>query len=266
MNSRTRKIKREISLVEESLERLKLLKDSYVGETAYLVTCGPSLTNHDRQTLLDKLDGKLVIACKQAYDYVKEVADFHLLSVYNYQPYQYYSQDTIIHWQLTAMNMPNELERIHNWKHQMNLVLPVYSTPWISKRESTAFSRNFDNWKLYEKGKGVWGPGIMYESGFPLGMHLGCKHIVTIGWDIGDLSKYPSEDRMAVDENWIDQHATSLYKVDVGGGPEYEELKNTIDCTKEMYDWFLENEVNVRILSDTNPADVRFERITLNDL
>jgi hypothetical protein len=106
MNSRTRKIKREISLVEESLERLKLLKDSYEGETAYLVTCGPSLTTHDRQTLLDKLDGKLVIACKQAYDYVKEVADFHLLSVYNYQPYEYFSQDTIIHWQLTSLFNP----------------------------------------------------------------------------------------------------------------------------------------------------------------
>lgn len=90
------------------------IKDAAKGETAYLVTCGPSLTSHNREELIKKLDGKLVIACKQAYEYVKEVATIHLLSVYNYQPYEYHSEETIRHWQLTAMNAQNEAERIKN--------------------------------------------------------------------------------------------------------------------------------------------------------
>jgi hypothetical protein len=261
-----RSLLNSIQHISDNQQRIDALKDACKDETAYLVTCGPSLTSNNRQELLKKLDGKLVIACKQAYDYVKEVATFHLLSVYNYQPYEYYSDETIRHWQLTAMNIPNEIERIKQWGQRIDIMLPVYSTPWITKKQSTAFTRNFDNWNLYKEGQAVWGPGILYESGFPLALHLGCKDIVTIGWDIGDLSKYPSEDSMSVDQNWIDQHAKDLYKVDVGGGPEYEELFHTIDCTKEMYDWFTENQIKVRILSQINPGDQRFKRVTLDEL
>jgi len=266
MNSATPSVLAKIHTSGDSFERIQALKDAYKGETAYLVTCGPSLLSHDRDALIEKLEGKLVIACKQSYEYIKEVVDFHLLSVYNYQPYEYFSENTIRHWQLTAMNIEGELERIKQWGQRIDLAIPVYSTPWVTKDQTTAYTRNFNNWKLYSGGKVVWGPGIMYESGFPLALHLGCTDIVTVGWDIGDLTKYPSKNLMSVDENWIEQHAKDLYKVDVGGGPEYEELLHTIECTDKMYDWFLENEIKVRILSESNPADKRFERITLEQL
>ena len=252
--------------IDDSKDRIDALKDVAKGETAYIITCGPTLTTHDREELIKKLDGKLVLACKQAYDYVKEVATFHLLSVYNYQDYTYHSEDTIRHWQLTAMNVQGELDRINKWGQRIDMMLPVYSTPWIQKFQTTAYTRNFDNWDLYKEGQAVWGPGIMYESGFPLAMHLGCKDIVTIGWDIGDLSRYDSTENMAFDSDWTGQHATDLYKAETGMGPEYEELKNTIECTKEMYDWYLTKGINVRILSDTSPADERFERIKLQDI
>lgn len=254
-----------INRLEDNQDRINALKDTAKDQTAYLITCGPSLTTHNREELLNKLEGKLVIACKQAYEYVKEVSTFHLLSVYNYQPYIYHSAGTIRHWQLTAMNIPNEVERINSWGQRMDIALPCYSTPWVTKQMSTSYTRNFDNWKLYGEGKLIWGPGIMYESAFPLALHLGVKDIVTIGWDIGDLSKY-GEDKLDVDENWLEQHAKDLYKADVGGGPEREELENTINCTEKMYDWFMENKIKVRILSETNPADSRFERITLDQV
>jgi len=203
MNSATPSVLAKIHTSGDSFERIQALKDAYKGETAYLVTCGPSLLSHDRDTLIEKLEGKLVIACKQSYEYIKEVVDFHLLSVYNYQPYEYFSENTIRHWQLTAMNIEGELERIKQWGQRIDLAIPVYSTPWVTKDQTTAYTRNFNNWKLYSGGKIVWGPGIMYESGFPLALHLGCTDIVTVGWDIGDLTKYPSKNLMSVDENWI---------------------------------------------------------------
>ena len=258
-------LKEKISHLEAVEDRLAALKDSCKDKTAYLITCGPSLTTHNRDELLKKLDGKLVIACKQAYTYVREVATFHLLSVYNYQDYDYYSEDTIRHWQLTAMNMPNEVERIQNWNQRMDIALPCYSTPWVQKHQSTSYTREFKNWEMYGDGKLVWGPGIMYESGFPLALHLGVSKIVTIGWDIGDLSKY-GDGKMAVDDNWLDQHATDLYKADVGGGPEREELENTIGCTDKMYEYFLDRKVEVHILSNTNPADERFKRTILEEI
>jgi hypothetical protein len=133
-------------------------------------------------------------------------------------------------------------------------------------KQTTAFSREFDNWKAYGEGKAIWGPGIMYESGFPLALHLGCKDIVTIGWDIGDLSKFEPEKGFKLGDAWHEEHAHELYKIKADGGPDYLELKETIDCTKEMYDWFLDNKIKVRILSKSNPADNRFERITIDEL
>jgi len=260
-------LKKEIYKVEDSYERIKLLKDKFKDQTAYLITAGPSLTELDRSKLLEKLEGKLVIACKQSYEYVKEVATFHLMSCYSYQPYEYHNEDTIVHWQLTAMNMPYEINRIQNeWKSPADILIPCYSTPWVQMKQTTEFSREFDNWKAYGEGKAIWGPGIMYESGFPLALHLGCKDIVTIGWDIGDLSKFEPENGFKLGDAWHEEHAHELYKIKADGGPDYLELKETIDCTKEMYDWFLDNKIKVRILSNSNPEDKRFERITIDEL
>ncbi len=261
-------LKKIIYSTSDSYERIKLLKDKCKGKTIYIVSCGPSLTSLDRDKLIEKLKGKIVLACKQAYEYVKEVATFHLMSAYSYQHYDYYSDDTIVHWQLTAMNMQGEIDRIYNeWKSPADMMIPCYSTPWIQMNKSTAFSREFKNFEMYSEGKIVWGPGIMYESGFPLAMHLGSKDIVTIGWDIGDLSKFEKKDGYKLgDDDWVKEHAHTLYKTHAGAGPDYTELKNTIDSTKEMYDYFLENNIKVRILSDTNPGDNRFKRITLDEL
>lgn len=261
-------LKQLISKTQDSYERIKLLKNSCKDQTIYLITPGPSLTTHDRKKLLKKLEGKVVLACKQSYEYVKEVATFHLMSAYSYQPYEYYSKDTIVHWQLTAMNMPHEINRIKNeWKSPADILIPCYSTPWVDMYNTTAFSRRFDQFETYSDGRIIWGPGIMYESGFPLAMHLGAKKIVTIGWDIGDLSKFEKKDSFKLgDEKWVKEHAHSLYKTNAGAGPDYRELKETIDSTKEMYDYFLEKGIEVRILSDRSPADKRFKRITLDEI
>ena len=190
------------------------------------------------------------------------------MSAYSYQPYEYYSQDTIVHWQLTAMNMPYEINRIENeWKSPADMLVPCYSTPWVQMNSTTAYSRNFKNFEAYSEGKIIWGPGIMYESGFGLAVHLGAKEIVTIGWDIGDLSKFEKVKGYKLgDDDWVKEHADSLYKTHAGSGPDYEELKETIDSTTEMYDYFLDKGIKIRILSDRNPGDNRFERITLDEL
>lgn len=261
-------MKNLIKHTNDSYERITALKDACKGQTVFITSCGPSLTKLDRNKLLSKLNGKVVLACKQSYEYVKEVATFHLMSAYSYQSYNYYSQDTIVHWQLTAMNIQGELSRIKNeWKAPSDILIPCYSSPWINMKNSTAFSRKFENFELYSQGKIIWGPGIMYESGFPLAIHLGAKEIVTIGWDIGDLTKFEEKDGYKLgDDLWVKEHAESLYKTHAGAGPDYTELRETIACTKEMYDYFLKKNIKIRILSDTNPADKRFERITLDEL
>jgi hypothetical protein len=258
-------IKTKLNSYESIEERLDFLKGMFSNDTAYLVTCGPSLTKNDKDILNEKLKDKLVICAKQSLNYLNDICDFHIVSTYNFQSYEYKNPNTIKSWQLTASNMDNELHRImHEYKHEIDLYFPVISGPWITLEGSTAYTRNFDNWKeLSVNTRVMWGPGILYESGFPLCYLLGVKKIVTIGWDIGDLSRYDGADR---DPNWIEQHSMDLYNADMGKGPSYIELKNTIECTSAMYDWFKKENIEVQILSDTNPADSRFERIKLEDL
>ena len=261
----TAEIKEQLQSYGSVEERFDYLKDLFKGETAYLVSCGPSLTTHDREVLKEKLSDKLVLCAKQAQAYLGEVCDFHLVSTYNYQPYEYPNPNTIKSFQLTACNMENELRRIlHEFKSEIDLYFPVISGPWITLEGTTAYTRNFDNWKqLGQETRVMWGPGILYESGFPLCYHLGVKKIVTIGWDIGDLSRYQGQER---DPDWFEQHAKDIYVQKTTTSPTYNELKNTIECTKEMYDWFVKEGIEVNILSDRSPADERFKRITIEEL
>ncbi len=60
-------LKKIIYSTSDSYERIKLLKDKCKGKTIYIVSCGPSLTSLDRDKLIEKLKGKIVLACKQAY-------------------------------------------------------------------------------------------------------------------------------------------------------------------------------------------------------
>ena len=263
----TEEIKTKLQSYDSIEERFDFIRGMFKDDTAYLISCGPSLTTHDKDILNKKLKNKLVLCAKQSLNYLNNICDFHLVSTYNCQTYEYKNPNTIKSWQLTAMNMENELNRImYEMKQEIDLYFPVISGPWITLEGSTAYTRKFDNWKmLANETQVMWGPGILYESGFPLCYLLGVKKIVTIGWDIGNLSKYNGSER---DNEWFKQHSTDLYKEGsyTGKGPSYTELKNTIECTTAMYDWFKKENIEVNILSDENPADDRFKRITIGDL
>ena len=80
MHKNTTNIKSKLQKYESIEERIDLLKNLYKDETAYLITCGPSLTTHDQQVLKDKLKDKLVICAKQSLNYLNDICDFHLVS------------------------------------------------------------------------------------------------------------------------------------------------------------------------------------------
>ena len=51
---------KKINSFEETQDRINALKDACKDETAYLITCGPSLTTHNREKLIKKLDLSLI--------------------------------------------------------------------------------------------------------------------------------------------------------------------------------------------------------------
>jgi hypothetical protein len=63
-----------------------------------------------------------------------------------------------------------------------------------------------------------------------------------------------------------DKASKDVYDDEKGTQPQDGELIEAIQSTKELYDWFKELKFEMVILSDRNPADKRFNRITLEEL
>jgi len=59
MKSQTSKLREELLKLEEPEDRLKVLKNQYEGETAYIIAGGPSLNRYTKEELRDFLRDKL---------------------------------------------------------------------------------------------------------------------------------------------------------------------------------------------------------------
>ena len=146
MKDITENLKNQIQNLNTIEERLNLLENKYKGETAYLVTCGPSLANHDDNILMDKLRDKLVLSVKQAHDVVGDISDFHLLNTYNLKEYHYLVENTIVIWSVSKSYAYNQLQRIQN--KPLDIYFPVINPPYITEQDTIAGKLNFDDMKL----------------------------------------------------------------------------------------------------------------------
>jgi hypothetical protein len=97
MKSQTKDLRSKLLSLEESEDRLKVLKNQYKGDTAYIVAAGPSLKNYSTDYLNEFFSNKLCLPIKQTYNFLREVADFHLLNFCNFAPYDWSNNQSIIY-------------------------------------------------------------------------------------------------------------------------------------------------------------------------
>ena len=266
MHYKTIQLKNNVESHELIPHRLHEMKDFYKDETAYIVTCGPSLNDIPPLTLKDKLKDKLVIANKQAYIILEEVTDFHILNIINYQPYRYKTEDTIVIWEVFEQYHP---QLILEQKWPCHLMLPVTGNHIPNPQrmdESQAGKLNFEDCTLDKTIHRQFGPGMMYEIIFHLAVYLGVKKIVVIGWDIGDLSQYsgdnPNEeifhDHFYSDENNLYGDITKAKC-----GMTYRETQVVINSTKSLKDWLNSKGIELELISDKSSAHESIKRVKL---
>ena len=241
-------------------ERLKLLANKYEGETAYILAAGPSLNNHSINELKDKLKDKLVFCIKQPYYNFKDICDFLFLNFTNLSPFNF-NPDTIVSWAYWFENHPEAIQK-NQWK--ADLLYPVFRNSG-EYNTSVAHVGDYDNIKFTSQIERPWGPGLMYELAIPTAIHLGCKKIVTIGWDIGDINEW--EDHNNPDERHFIEHFypdnTTIwekFKIDA------EEIKLVANSVEKMYDYLATQGIDFTLISDRNPASSRVPRMNLNDI
>ena len=247
MNILTKSLKSKILSYDSIEERLEILKQQFKGKTAVILAPGPTLNNVDLSLLYDR-DDIVILSIKQAYDNIKGQSDFHIVNTYNfdkYTGYDYEHLDTIIFYGLSKSYIPQQMEKLSIKPHPCDIWVPVVNPPYIEYAQCM----HNGNWNkllsLQHDTETWWGTSILFEQAIPMALLLGCTDICTIGWDMT-----------------TGQHSYEHNKVAfIPMSDEEQKTLDSIKGTTSLYDWCIENHISIKILSDINAADKRFERI-----
>ena len=237
-------------------EKLALLKDLFKGEKCYVLSCGPTLTEHDEDAVKGLLENNLTIAIKQAYDLFASFTDFHVYNCANYKKYDYTARRPVV---LEASTTPFKLG-------ECDLKFFIQERNFDN---SVAAKKNFDEWTLDKQGMlRPYGPGIMYEAVFYLLQHLGVSEVITIGWDNKLLPEgaahqhfYDKEGSTYKKEEFIHSNEVAANETAAKTLPHEEGI--TLSVVGDWHDWLRQNECELKIISRLNPADDKIERVEL---
>ena len=128
-------------------------------------------------------------------------------------------------------------------------------------KHSQCGSLSFDDWTLDKTLNRQFGPSLIFEMAIPIALHLGVKGITTIGWDIGDISKF---DNIKEKEFFQEHFDNSSEKIIYAKTSQTKlELQTIINSTEYLNKWLLSKNVELNIISDINPAHKSIPRIEL---
>ena len=95
----------------------------------------------------------------------------------------------------------------------------------------------------------------------PIALYLGVSKIITLGWDIGDISKF---DEIEGKEFFQEHFDNSSEKIVYAKTPQTRlELETIINSTEFLNKWLMSKGVDFKIISDRNPSHESIERIEL---
>ena len=237
-------------------EKLAVLKDLFKGERCYVLSCGPTLTEHDEDAVKGLLQNNLTVAVKQAYDLFASLTDFHVYNCANFKKYDYTQHRPVV---MEASTTPYKLG-------ECDLKFFIRERSFDN---SVAAKKNFDDWTLDKQAMlRPYGPGIMYEAVFYMLQHLGVSEVTTIGWDnklvAGGADQqhfYDQEGSLLDKADFIHQNEVAANEAAVQTLSHEENI--TVGVVGEWYDWLKENGCELKIISRLNPADERIERVEI---
>lgn len=242
----THDLKRKIILAPTMETKIAALKGAYAGETAYLLACGPSLNDYDADYLRDVLKDKFVATIKQAYFKAPDLVDFHFFNCSNLPqgeiPYPY--EDNVI--SVASSN--------YGWGQRWSKDQPVDLFFKIPTRVETSkvmtVDRNFDDY-TFDKGivRNYIGPGINYETVFPMLEWLGFSKIVTIGYDLAPVAE-AILNKNALSAAIKDYPHSYDEPVMNGGDMMVGEIAAHIDSSRDFYNHLISRGIEFTIASE----------------
>jgi len=239
---------RQLSSYEE---RLSFLRGKFVGEKCYILGCGPSLKDVDKNALFKEAENNVVMSIKQSFFTFKDVVDFHFFNTNNYKFYP--DKDDAIYIGSTDWN-DEIVTRASYWKLQQTDICtrvagkilkhasgdktrdavnepPMTKLQYSDHQEHFQIDFNLDNYTFEKTGlTRKWGAGIMYELVLYFAYHLGFSEIRTIGWDYHDPNSTEAAPHFYSEEARLKTVNPCL--------PAYaEEMRDSIELAKNFQIW-----------------------------
>jgi len=237
-------------------DKVEFLKDLFKGEKAYILSCGPTLTDHNPEKIKELLKDNLGISVKQSFDLFGEGIDFHIYNCANFKEYDYSKNKPVV---IEASSTPYRLG-------ECDLKFFIRERDF---NNSVAATGAFDSW-TFEKSPLLrpYGPGMMYEVVFYTLQHLGISEIITIGWDNklidGDASQQHFYDKKGsaykksdfIHSNEVAESPAAVASLD-------NEARISTEAMLPWYEWLKSQGSTLKIVSTLNPAPEEIERIVL---
>lgn len=248
MHPKTDEIRRAIRQAWRLRTKVERLRGAYAGETAYVLTCGPSINDSWSDAVATFLRDKLVVSVKQTHDLAPTICDFHILNSWNYTRYAYEGEGPIVVAE-RALGDP----RTPGMRPDLRFRIPRPRD--FSERLAT--SGKFGDWTFDRSLDRPWGPGVMYELVFPLLVHAGVREIVTLGWDLGEL------DSPTMPHFFAEEPPDSGKSDGILNKPRIRdfEVDDIARSTKPLYEWLQSLGIDLYVISDRSLVDSAVPRL-----
>jgi hypothetical protein len=265
---KTKLLKQQLKNIpkHDMLSRLQLLHNQYQGATCFIISCGPSV-NHYNPELLRRIAGhNLVFTIKQAYTKFSKITDFHLFNFCNLSAYTYQNNtDVITAYMSQDRKFNNNVDLNFSLSNEyiLNKVRSQQNKyPPISK------IMNFESYTMDKIVNRPEGPGIMYELGIYLALHLGVKEIVTLGWDLSySLPKSVTTPNGTITDKIKESH---FYGSNKHTSDNIRKIINEntyiIKSSKVLNKWLNYRGIQLYVLSEMSKLDESIPRIDANKL
>ena len=239
-------------------EKVELLKDSFKGETCYILSCGPSLSDYEPDFLREQLKDKLVFSVKQAYETFPDITDFHFFNCANmpapsHPPlWEHYAYDKVSPIAIASSNYPHGQRWSKFQKNDLFFKVPIRTE---INNEFLSVTKDFEKYTLDNQIERPCGPGIMYETVLYAALHLGVKKIVALGWDLC----YNNPKELDDYEHFFGSTESLHNRGDILDW----EIDSTRDASEHLYKWLKERGVELELASDKSSLYEKIPRVQL---
>jgi hypothetical protein len=283
MHSKTQALKKILSQTQSLGGKVEALHNYYAGETLYILTCGPSINDLECKTLARKLEGRLVMAVKQAFTRFEKVTDFHLYNSAHHQKFSYGKNPDAIriyarHPQSASL-----------WGPDPDIIFDLDPAGIGKPERALAHTHEFESYLLSHQLLRPFGPGLIYELCFYLAVHMGIKQCTVVAWDLApDEKTYSHFYNQKTDffsrvyrrtirsigrwlglllgaraESWWNYQRGQVY---TGSQIFPGEMATVRESTRYAREWLLRHGIELRVLSNRSCVDASIPRIRMDDL